>query len=491
MADSIKNDLNFNQLETLKQRLKGFTAFTNEGNDRVFRFLDSVKGADKNGDQIISTDEFENYAQDQNILDFSGNKNKMVIDFLNEVFVQSQNYTNISSIPLSDENGNLMVENIALTSTNPRDLENPLETLKENNRLEIDKNTNEPKEYFFSFPDENNPSLLTQKGPFYADISLRSRGRYFSQDGTEHYIKADTQNNIILHKANNHSSSIFVERNNSQSFLIPSPSTDLQEAEKILRQQGLILEGILGTGFIEDNRIPTGYRYFKQSDGQVFENSGNIFGLLEKTGGYVSKTDGSIELIDLRGSTKKEVEAKIAELKNDSTVRSINIGFEVFRESDLEIASSEERGETRSALIFVNGQFKSAVSTPAMSKKDVLNVAKAKYPNGQITVLNGDGDFYSQFKVRGDNNFSSDFATGYKNANLLVRPMTEEEKTSAPAFLTERFNPEAYKKADQEDKADDALNPEKVVSKLGEKAKGLAQQFIASLTKTPPILATS
>ena len=416
----------------------------------------------------------------------------MVIDFLNEVFVQSQNYTNLSSIPLGNENGNLTVGGRILTSTSPRDLENPLQTLKENNRLEIDKNTNEPKEYFFSFPDENNPSLLTKKGPFYADISLRSRGRYFSEDGSEHYIKTNTQNNVILHKANNPSSSVFVERNNlKSSFLIPSPSTDLQEAEKNLRQQGLILEAILGTGFIENNKTPTGYRYFKQPDGQVFEDRGNIFGLLEKTGGYVSRADGSIELIDLRGSTRKEVEAKIAELKNDSTVRSINIGFEVFRESDLEIPSSQERGETRSAFIFVDGQFKSAVSTPVMSKKDILNVAKAKYPNGKITIINGDGDFYSQFKVRGDNNFSSDFATGYKNANLLVRPMTEEEKTSPPAFLTERFNSEAYKKANQEDKAEDARNPEKVASKLRETAKGLAQQFIASLTKIPPLLTTS
>ena len=206
----------------------------------------------------------------------------MVIDFLNEVFVQSQNYTNLSSIPLGNENGNLTVGGRILTSTSPRDLENPLQTLKENNRLEIDKNTNEPKEYFFSFPDENNPSLLTKKGPFYADISLRSRGRYFSEDGSEHYIKTNTQNNVILHKANNPSSSVFVERNNlKSSFLIPSPSTDLQEAEKNLRQQGLILEAILGTGFIENNKTPTGYRYFKQPDGQVFEDRGNIFGLLE------------------------------------------------------------------------------------------------------------------------------------------------------------------------------------------------------------------
>ena len=295
----------------------------------------------------------------------------MVIDFLNEVFVQSQNYTNLSSIPLGNENGNLRVENIALTSTSPRDLKNPLQTLKENNRLEIDKNTNEPKEYFFSFPDENNQSVLIQKGPFYKDSWSNKdssvKGRFFLENGIEYYIIAKQNGEVIkynIQKANTHSSNVFVERNNSQSFLIPSPSTDLQEVEKNLRQQGLILEAILGTGFIENNKTPTGYRYFKQPDGQVFEDRGNIFGLLEKTGGYVSRADGSIELIDLRGSTEKEVEAKIAELKNDSTVRSINIGFEVFRESDLEIPSSQERGETRSAFIFVDGQFKSAVSTP-------------------------------------------------------------------------------------------------------------------------------
>jgi hypothetical protein len=71
--------------------------------------------------------------------------------------------TNILSIPLGNENGNLMVQNIALTSTSPRDLENPLQTLKENNRLEIDKNTNEPKEYFFSFPANYGTKLLKKK----------------------------------------------------------------------------------------------------------------------------------------------------------------------------------------------------------------------------------------------------------------------------------------------------------------------------------------
>lgn len=315
-----------------------------------------------------------------------------------------------------------------------------------------------------------------------------ARNVWSDERGTELYLSAPTREKgpggkeievrtILNQHAARSDAAIMETRIPAGSTVVPSLGKDARERIAELERKGFVVEGVLGTGFIDSkNKKIVGYHYVNEARLQGRDapadagtrNDGLGSGKIHA--GYRVTRDGQMKLLDFAGMPRDQVRAALKALESDPDTAAINLFAHTAasRPEDLVGVIGATKGKTpfgkaRSAMIFdARGDFVGHLRMPPVSLLDTVTLAKQVYGDRAARVLNQDGDFYAQNWFADGREGSADRALGFDNAMLVVRRARpgESVKTAEPQHPIQRGLDEARYWFDENvvDNAKDAID---------------------------------
>lgn len=229
------------------------------------------------------------------------------------------------------------------------------------------------------------------------------------------------------------------------SMIVPALGKKADERIAELEKKGFVVEGILGTGFIDaKGKSIVGYHYVNEARLRGREAPADAGGRADGLGsgkihaGYRITRDGQMKLLDFGGMPRERIRAELKKLESDPDTAAINLFAHTAasRPEDLvgvigAKATKTALGKARSAMVFdAKGDFVGHVRTPPVSLLDSVTLAKQVYGERASRVLNQDGDFYAQTWFADDREGSSEIALKYDNPMVLVRKRSPGDPAS-------------------------------------------------------------
>ena len=270
--------------------------------------------------------------------------------------------------------------------------------------------------------------------------------------------------------------------NNQNLFLIPSLTENVKETSMLLAKQGLKIDAVLGTGYINSKTM----RREDQSFG-FMRTTGGVADIginPHKPSGFITTTSGETKLLDLSGKKPSEVVAEINKLKKNQNVLSA-----VLMGGVVDVKAKQPNDNYKYKTTFVafdkSDNLLGVLGTSQSNAKGRVEDARKAFGGKVAKVLQLDGDFFSKFWFA-DSSFakaSDQSALTYRNALLLTSKIkANQNSNSGVPDLSKAFILQAIREKYQES-LDDA-SPEELKQKIGSGKFGIPTNTISRLLNT-------